>query len=897
MIMLLGLLVFALNTQAQIPASAQKQMEEAKAKLKALQSNPEMAQKMQMAQHVMDSLKRDSKFQKQLAQQNSVLDSLKKAHPEMGDVQIPDLNNLNAGMPDMDSLSASLSQQMNNAQNKMAAIAQFKEQFKPKANPLHHVESLATLKKASVIAFTQATLNKVASELGMAMKDKLDKVVKNSTLNVAGTGLFYLSLNLSPKEASAYLICKGILLHPGDPYAINALGVYCRDNNDLQNALRLFLYADALLPDSIKSPYIYANIGWASFYYGDFGAGQKYFDKSLALSSAFKPALEGEAMIAYAKGDIKALFKCLAKELLANTKYAGGAGGGGNIKEGDDDGPSDFFTDIAATEYIQSVRNLDDQPDPTQDHSFDNFAVEEPDDGAADDVDVSYKVEAKPIFNVTPKTLAQAKGDAGRFMQKAFNILQPMAKKLTQQLSGLTPLASTTTMDNTGNITISKSYRKYVDIIAEIHQLFERRVYWFRKKYNKEYKPFPLRSNTDMQDKINLFFKASVKCAKDNDCSDLVGKPLIRCNAAREECEKEAACKWYPALYGECNSDIETAARIWNKYWDNIFKTIQWYIDATNPLIRKVHDAGWNNYLNNERTTYIRQTVLGAYSSWAAEVLALPEDPYANKPIPSCPVKMAGIATPDPFSKKPKHIKEFADPNCKDMDFPIGIAGSITENCHYTKFTIGPKIGPIQLGFTYTTNKDWTTGKVKDNIYSKNNDFDHGYGATAGITYKFDDVVEVGASAGGTVNYNDKGQATGYTGSGEVGGALDFGIAKLGGKATSTWQMNADGNITGHSNSLSGSASIGGDAPTKKNDPNQNSSGFGAGGDYTTTSNYDANGNYIGGKNSATVSLQQSGTTGNGNKKVASQNNVFGVQFNQVIQVVATKQATPFTAQ
>ena len=786
---------------------------------------------------------------------------------------------------------------MNHAQNKMAAIAQFKEQFKPKANPLHHVESLATLKKSSLLAFAQTTLNNVSPKLDMVMKDKLDKVAKDSTLNVAGTGLFYLSLNLSPREASAYLICKGILLHPTDPYAVNALGVYYRDNNGLESALKLFLYADALLPDSLKSPYIYANIGWASFYYGDFGSGQKYFDKSLAISSAFQPALEGEAMIAYAKGDIKALFQCLAKELLAKTKYAGGAGGGNNKKE-DGDGPSDFFTDIAATEYIQSVRNLDAQPDPTQDHSFDNFAMEEPDDGAADDVDVSYKVEAKPIFNVTPKTLAQAKGDAGRFMQKAFKIIQPMVKNLTQQLSGLTPLASTTTMDNTGNITISKSYRKYVDIIAEIHQLFERRVYWFRKKYNKEYKPFPLRSNTDMQDKINLFFKALGECGKEYDCGSLEGDALIRCNAALEKCKKEAACKWYPVLYGECNSDIETAARIWNKYWDNIFKTIQWYIDATNPLIRKVHDAGWNNYLNNERTTYIRQTVLSAYSSWAAEVIALPEDPVANKPTPSCPVKIAGVASPDPFSKKPKHIKEFEDPNCKDMDFPIGILGSITENCHYTKFTIGPKIGPLQLGFTYTTNKDALTGKIKDNIYSKNNDFDHGYGATAGITYKFNDVVEVCASAGGTVNYNDKGQATGYTGSAEGGAAMDFGIAKLGGKASRTYQFDGEGNITGYSNSVTASGSIGGNASI------EGSGDVATGGtgniDYTSTSNYDANGNYTGGSNAATVSMQQSGTSngGNANAEVSGQNNVFGVQFNQVIQVVAgAKQTTPFTAQ
>lgn len=108
--------------------------------------------------------------------------------------------------------------------------------------------------------------------------------------------------------------------------------------------------------------------------------------------------------------------------------------------------------------------------------------------------------------------------------------------------------------------------------------------------------------------------------------------------------------------------------------------------------------------------------------------------------------------------------------------------------------------------------------------------------------------------------------------------------------------MDADGNITGHSNSLSGSASVGGNGPAREDDPKQKSSGVGFGGDYTSTSNYDANGNYIGGNNAATVSLQQSGTTnaGSANTEGSSQNNLFGMQVNQVIQVVAgAKQTGP----
>ncbi len=62
--------------------------------------------------------------------------------------------------------------------------------------------------------------------------------------------------------------------------------------------------------------------------------------------------------------------------------------------------PSDEFADKTATAYLQSVPNLDDQPDPTQDHSFDNLADEEPDQDpppGADEEDVTYP-EYRPIF-------------------------------------------------------------------------------------------------------------------------------------------------------------------------------------------------------------------------------------------------------------------------------------------------------------------------------------------------------------------------------------------------------------------------------------------------------------------------------------------------------------------
>ena len=872
------LLVQVILLSAQLTPQQKQQLEEAQKKLKQMQSDPSIQKKMKQATQQLDKIKSDTAIAAKMKQANQTL----KNHPEAGNVSLPDLNKIK--VPNTDSFIVSTNNQMKGMQDKMAQLSQMKTAALPKANLSHHAESLANFKKAELLSLVQTTLNNLSPKLDMLLKTNLDKMVKDSTLNIAGTGLFYLSIDLSPREACGYLICKGIQLHPSDPYAINAFGVYCRNNNDLEKSLQLFLYADNLLPDSLKSPYIYANIGWASFYYGDFSAAQKYFDKALALSDSFQPALEGEAMIAYAKGDIQALFKCLSKELLASTKSKSGKGslGGGS-------GPSESFVDVVTDEALQSVKNLDDQPDPTQDKSLDNVMEDDSSDDASDGgEDVTFEADSRPVFVCDPKSLPLKKGEAARFIIKAQNNMRSIALSINQQMNGLTPLAVSKKTDNDGSITISKSYRKFVDLIAEANRLFDRRVYWYRKKYIDEYKAFPTPWLLKMQDLITQFTKQLSNCPCE--CGD-----CAKCT----ECVNRVKCQWLPVLYTECNSDIESSTRIWNKYWDNIFNTIQWYLNVTNPFIKRVHDAGWNNYLNNSRISKIEIVVLTAYSDWAGEVINLPIDPYANEPIPSCPVQIAGIV-PDPFSKKPKHIKEYEDPNCKDIDFPIGILGTITENCHYTKINIGPKIGPIQLGFSYGTNKDILTGEVKDPIYSQNNNFDHSYEGKIGVAYKLSyeekEMVELGVAGGVVVTVDQQGNISSANTSIEGSGALDIGIAKMGMKASRTCQFDDGWNVTGYSNNVTGSgqflnnASIDGSGHV--------GTGMTGNGEYSVTSNYDEFGNYIGGNTSATISMQQGVTsnTDKANQEFSNQNSFFGIQANQVIQVVAGKmQASPYT--
>lgn len=344
------------------------------------------------------------------------------------------------------------------------------------------------------------------------------------------------------------------------------------------------------------------------------------------------------------------------------------------------------------------------------------------------------------------------------------------------------------------------------------------------------------------------------------------------CQRRCDLCRQQVSCKWVPAFYTECNENIESSTRMWNKYWDNVYNTIQWYINVTNPLIRKVHDTGWNNYLNNERIVYIKTAVLTAYSDWASEVIAIPVDPFAGQSVSCPPVEMAGITPPNPFSKKPKHIKVYEE-KCDDV--PYGVPGfTIISNCHYMKFAVEGKIGPVKAGLSYTT--------VTDKDYAENHGYTHSFGGSFGVSQKFANVAEVGVTASWEKNYNSDGDLVGATKSLEVAAGVNVGLTKWGGKASASVQFDKSGNISGYSTTtaVSGGAKLdlGNDldiTPTAE---------------VSSTRNYDANGTYTGGASSAGVSVQGGEKAG-----LADLEHTYtGIGVTQVIQVVAGQnQASP----
>jgi len=180
-------------------------------------------------------------------------------------------------------------------------------------------------------------------------------------------------------------------------------------------------------------------------------------------------------------------------------------------------------------------------------------------------------------------------------------------------------------------------------------------------------------------------------------------------------------------------------------------------------------------------------------------VVAIPVPPLVGATSPSCRIDINGMDPPDPFSKKPKKIKQFQGP-CYDHDYPIGPL-SIEETCNTTKYTLGYK----NIGLFWET--------AKDPVYAQNN-FANRVGANFKVDYSLgvEDIpmgktrltysVGVDAKAEASIwgDWNTKGQLTGggsdvngsVTASGEIsaGGPLKYGGSTgVSADATATYKV------------------------------------------------------------------------------------------------------------
>lgn len=685
----------------------QKQIEEAKKKMEQLQSNPQYQQAMQKAQEAMKKLKSDPKIQKEMAANKASLDSMKKTNPALANVELPDLNNIQ--IPAIQNFD-SIGKVMNKASAQFQTYSKTMDQAVPKLNAFHHAEKLHQLSQSELLSLANGILKRVKPAFGPADLQNLNAMLKDTSINIPGTGAFLLASGGST-NAAVFLICNGILKDPSNPWAINDLGVYYRNQIDYETALQCYFYANKINQE--KNTAINTNIGWAAAYYGDFDGAEKYFDKALAIDNNFTCAIEGEALLAYQKGDFSALLNCLAKEI----KFMGISGGSG---------PSDAFGELCGGLISENnTGNLDNQStDPNEDHTFDNPNPRQDPPPGADVDDISYQ-RYKKVFINDPKQLMQAVGECSLQGIQSMKELKQRSADISQKLRTLKPLVQTPYKDDEGNLVYPNSFSKYVQLFDLIDQSFEKRTAWYISKLEKKLNP--LRKdvvNRDM-DMNQQYDNGLLACGKLPD-----GEP-------KDACVRELNCKWIPKMYKSKNNDLDVVAKLWDDYYTHTAKAIQWYIDASAPFVSRVHDKGWNEYLNMKRELAVRKTVISAYGRWGEGIgdILSPICVIIQAQAPACaPVEIAGVA-PDPFSKKPKYIKEFEGP-CFDIPInSLGIGLTADINCHST--TIGLEAGPLKAFYTH----------VDDPVYAQNHEYTNEVGTTVSASKEVDIVKLEGKDA------------------------------------------------------------------------------------------------------------------------------------------------------
>ena len=608
------------------------------------------------------------------------VDSLKKTHPELAGYKVPDANaaiqqattSKNKGMAQLQQIQQVQHQQIN--------------QFLPTQKNGNNAANIATPAEQAVIALAKASLQIINTKLDPITRSQLDKAASDTTVDAAGTGIL-LMVNGVPKWTGEYLICKAVIRNPKDEWAVNDLGAVYRNDKQYKNAIQCFLYAKQLDPASI----VFAtNLGWASAYYGDFNTAQQYFNDVLAVNPNFGSALEGLALIAYQKGDIAALFQCLAKEVT-------GFGGGGA-------GPSSGFVSVCGDAQMQQqMDNMGKQKnsDPNDDHTYDNNGDDndsQQDPPATADAEPVTYPSFEPVFIKDANDIAVQAPKCIAFIKRANDEQAKAGPILAQKLSGLPPLAPASYIDEYGDKITPYSYEKFFNLYHNVHLLFEDRITDLMKELDDKLADYIKPLGRKDADLVNNYIKALGACQGD------------------KECERQVMCDWYPRLHTAKDNDLEGLVRIWNKYFDQIINMTVWYSNASTPFIKRVHQQGWNEYMNLQREWDVRKAILSAYSRWAGSVPALQGGiaGVLQGDQLNCTVKLAGVDGADPFSKKHGKLKTFAGPCYTEPTDIDAIFIEYENNCDQTKVTVkaGPLKGYISKNYSKKFKEDdyWQTG-------------------------------------------------------------------------------------------------------------------------------------------------------------------------------------------
>jgi hypothetical protein len=182
-----------------------------------------------------------------------------------------------------------------------------------------------------------------------------------------------------------------------------------------------------------------------------------------------------------------------------------------------------------------------------------------------------------------------------------------------------------------------------------------------------------------------------------------------------EDCRNNVKCKYIPLFKSAKSSDIAAAYRVWNTYYERVLHQVSWYVNATSPFIRKVHQANWNDYLNFERERHVRLSIIDMYGKWKSALA----DAYNTGALVTlsheqvnCPIEARGIPSSNPTSKKIGKLKTFAGPCYKEKTTVNLKVVTYTDDCDQTKIVISG--GPMKAFFEKNYSK-----KFKEDDYYK----------------------------------------------------------------------------------------------------------------------------------------------------------------------------------
>lgn len=628
-----------------------------------------------------------AEVQAKMQKAQHILDSIKKAHPEMQQA----LDKANSaqpglalpGLPDLNKVSQSVQEGAARVKNMQAATGAQKQQLQkglPQPDPNSHFTTVPNADSTAIVGIIHSILTPATEKLKMIdplVIPALDALAKDSTITPNAQGMLLLSEKY-PKYMAQYLICKGVLLNPQNPWAINDLGILLRNDHRNKEAAQCFRYAyrfnDAFL-------IIKCNLAWAVAYYGDLMQAKNYFREILTVLPDYSSAWEGLGMIAYQQGDTKGLFEALAHQV----KYIGGNGGGG----GNSNGPSDNFTGfVDAVEQQQQMADLGkkDNPDPTGDHTFDN----DNDDSPGTDYDVVGYTEA-PHYPSYSGMFAKNIGDLFPLLGKTAGfrtmILQQdeMARNYVQaKKNSISPLARASYQDNDGAVVTPANYQKYWWLYNDVAVEYDKRVTWvtaqFGAAWDKLYQSIVTQHQQDAENYTREI--SAVRCPPGS------GDCCPACNAVK--------CKWKVKLTANLQSDLGGISSLWTNYFQRLQQQIAWYVNASNPFIRRMIRSDWNELMNATREYDVRHTILMFYLRWLEmqSLIGTKQliDAMFGNVVCTIQPRTMGDDGPDIKTTKLRKLKTFPD-YCDRKDpensqsFSYGIV-NYESNCDHTRLAV-----------------------------------------------------------------------------------------------------------------------------------------------------------------------------------------------------------------